>query len=55
VKEYLVKDRSIEGSRITTSSAGTTKPIDNGTDATAQARNRGVEVWFVPEGATVPK
>jgi OOP family OmpA-OmpF porin len=55
VKEYLVKDRSIEASRITTSSAGATKPVDNGTDAAAQGRNRRVEVWFVPEGATVPK
>lgn len=52
VKEYLVKDRSIEGSRITTRSA--TKPLDAGTDSAAQAHNRGVEVWFVPEGATVP-
>ncbi|HEY3155501.1 MAG TPA: outer membrane beta-barrel protein [Candidatus Eisenbacteria bacterium] len=55
VKEYLVKERSIEASRITTRSAAATKPVDNGTDAAAQARNRRVEVWFVPEGATVPK
>jgi len=54
VKEYLVKDRSIEGSRITTRSAEATKPLDTGTDSAAQARNRRVEVWFVPEGATVP-
>jgi len=55
VKEYLVKDRSIEASRITTRSAGSTKPLETGTDPAAQARNRRVEVWFVPEGATVPK
>ena len=55
VKEYLVKERSIEASRITTRSAGSTKPLETGTDPAAQARNRRVEVWFVPEGATVPK
>jgi len=55
VKEYLVRERGIEGSRITTSSAGTTKPVDTGTTSAAQSRNRRVEVWFVPEGATVPK
>jgi len=54
VKDYLVKERSIDGSRITTRSADATKPLDAGTDAAAQARNRRVEVWFVPEGATVP-
>ena len=54
VKEYLVKDRSIEGSRITTRSADATKPLDTGTDSAAQARNRRVEVWFVPEGAKMP-
>lgn len=55
VKEYLVKERSIDGSRISTRSADATKPLDNGTDAAAQARNRRVEVWFVPEGAEVPE
>ena len=55
VKDYLVKERGIDGSRITTSSAGTTKPVDTGATSAAQARNRRVEVWFVPEGATVPK
>ena len=54
VKDYLVKERSIDGSRITTRSAEATKPLDTGTDSAAQARNRRVEVWFVPEGATAP-
>ena len=54
VEDYLVGGRSIEASRITVRSAGLTKPLDTGTDAAAQARNRRVEVWFVPEGATVP-
>jgi len=55
VKDYLVRERSIDGSRITIRSLGATKPLDTGTDSAAQARNRRVEVWFVPEGATVPE
>jgi outer membrane protein OmpA-like peptidoglycan-associated protein len=51
VKDYLVNERSIEGSRIETRSA----PADTGADATAQAGNRRVEVWFMPEGAAEPK
>lgn len=53
VKDYLVRERSIDGSRITARSAGSSKPLDAGTDSAAQSRNRRVEVWFVPEGATV--
>jgi outer membrane protein OmpA-like peptidoglycan-associated protein len=55
VKDYLVRERGIEESRITTRSAGATRPLDTGTDAAARARNRRVEVIFVPEGATVPE
>jgi outer membrane protein OmpA-like peptidoglycan-associated protein len=55
VRDYLVQERSIEASRITTRSAGATKPLDPGTDAAGQSRNRRVEVWFVPEGATEPR
>jgi outer membrane protein OmpA-like peptidoglycan-associated protein len=55
VKAYLVKEKGIEESRITTRSAGATKPLDTGKDAAARARNRRVEVIFVPEGATVPE
>lgn len=51
VKDYLAKERSIDGSRVSTRSA----PLDTGADATAQAGNRRVEVWFVPEGAAEPK
>ncbi|PYQ21198.1 MAG: hypothetical protein DMF81_16150 [Acidobacteria bacterium] len=54
-KDYLVKEKGIEESRITTRSAGATKPLDTGTDAMARAKNRRVEVIFVPEGATVPE
>jgi len=55
VKDYLVKQRGIEESRITTRSAGATKPLDTGKDAMARAKNRRVELIFVPEGATVPE
>ncbi len=50
VKTYLVKERSIELSRVTVRAAGKTKPL--GTDA---AGNRRVEIWFVPEGAADPQ
>jgi outer membrane protein OmpA-like peptidoglycan-associated protein len=49
VQTYLVKERSIDGTRVTVRAAGSTKPV--GTDA---AGNRRVEIWFVPEGAKDP-
>ena len=55
VKSYLVKEKGIEESRITTRSAGATKPLDTGKDTAARAKNRRVEVVFVPEGASVPE
>jgi outer membrane protein OmpA-like peptidoglycan-associated protein len=55
VKSYLVKDRGIEESRITAKSAGATRPLDTGTSAAARAKNRRVELIFVPEGATAPE
>jgi outer membrane protein OmpA-like peptidoglycan-associated protein len=55
VKNYLVKDRGIEESRITAKSAGATRPLDTGTSAAARAKNRRVELIFVPEGATPPE
>ena len=54
VKSYLVKERGVEEARITARSAGASKPLDTGTSAVARAKNRRVEVIFVPEGATVP-
>lgn len=54
VKDYVVRERGIEASRITIRSVGANQPLDTGTDAAAQARNRRVVVWFVPEGARVP-
>ena len=50
VQNYLVKERSVDGSRVTVRAGGSTKPT--GTDA---ASNRRVEVWFVPEGAAEPR
>ena len=55
VKDYVVQERGIDASRITIRSVAATKPLDTGTDVAAQARNRRVEVWFVPEGAKVPE
>jgi outer membrane protein OmpA-like peptidoglycan-associated protein len=55
VKQYVVQERGIEVSRLTVRSAAATKPLDNGLDVAAQARNRRVEVWFVPEGAKEPE
>jgi outer membrane protein OmpA-like peptidoglycan-associated protein len=55
VKSYLVKDRGIEESRITAKSAGATRPLDTGTSAASRAKNRRVELIFVPEGATAPE
>jgi outer membrane protein OmpA-like peptidoglycan-associated protein/opacity protein-like surface antigen len=54
VKGYLTQ-AGVEDARITIKSAGSTKPLDTGGDVAAQARNRRVEVWFVPEGATAPE
>jgi len=55
VRTYLSTERNIETTRITVRSAGTSNPLDTGTDLSAQTRNRRVVVWFVPEGATVPE
>jgi outer membrane protein OmpA-like peptidoglycan-associated protein len=55
VKAYLVSERGVEESRISTRSAAATKPIDTGTTPQARAKNRRVEVIFLPEGAQVPE
>jgi outer membrane protein OmpA-like peptidoglycan-associated protein len=54
VSDYVVLERGIEVSRVTVRSAAASKPLDAGTDVDAQARNRRVEVWFVPQGAKDP-
>jgi outer membrane protein OmpA-like peptidoglycan-associated protein len=55
IKTYLVKERGIEEARISVRSAGATKPLATGTSVADRARNRSVEVVFVPEGATPPE
>lgn len=55
IRDYLVHERNVEGSRVETRSAGSTKMIATGSDAASQAQNRRVEVWFVPEGAQGPQ
>jgi hypothetical protein len=55
VKSYLVKERGVDGARVTAKSLGSTRPLDTGKSAAARAKNRRVDVIFVPEGATVPE
>jgi outer membrane protein OmpA-like peptidoglycan-associated protein len=55
VKAYLVTERGVDETRISTSSAAATKPIDTGTTAAARAKNRRVEVIFLAEGAKAPE
>jgi outer membrane protein OmpA-like peptidoglycan-associated protein len=55
IKDYLVKERGVEDARVSVRSAGASKPMDTGTSAAARAKNRRVEVVFVPEGAAVPE
>lgn len=50
VKTYLVRERNVDETRIQVRSSGSTKMLA----AAGDAQNRRVEVWFVPEGATVP-
>lgn len=55
IKDYLVKERGVEDARVSVRSAGSSKPMDTGTSAAARAKNRRVEVVFVPEGAAAPE
>jgi outer membrane protein OmpA-like peptidoglycan-associated protein len=55
IKTYLVKERGVDESRITAKSAAASKPLDNGASVAARAKNRRVEVVFVPEGASAPE
>lgn len=55
VKDYLVKQRGVDESRISVRSAGANQPADSGTTPQARAKNRRVQVLFVPEGANVPE
>jgi outer membrane protein OmpA-like peptidoglycan-associated protein len=55
IKDYLVKQQGIDEARISVKSVGSTKPLDTGKTPAARAKNRRVEVMFVPEGAVVPE
>ncbi len=55
IKSYLVKERGVDESRVSVRTAGATKLLDTGTSAPAHARNRRVDVIFVPEGASAPE
>jgi OOP family OmpA-OmpF porin len=55
VKAYLVKERGVDESRVTAKSAAAARPLDTGKTAAARAKNRRVDVVFVPEGATSPE
>ena len=54
MKAYLVTDRGVDEARVTARGAGADRPLDRGTSAAARARNRRVDVIFLPEGATAP-
>jgi outer membrane protein OmpA-like peptidoglycan-associated protein len=45
----------VDEARVSVRSAGAAKPLDSGPTAAARAKNRRVEVIFVPEGASVPE
>jgi outer membrane protein OmpA-like peptidoglycan-associated protein len=50
-KDYLVKEKGIDANRIVVRFFGTSRPHPSG----ERARNRRVELWFVPAGAEMPK
>lgn len=50
-KDYLVRERGVEESRISVRSAAATRPLDGGRSAVARSRNRRVEIIFLPPGA----
>jgi outer membrane protein OmpA-like peptidoglycan-associated protein len=54
VQDYLVEESGVDSGRIRVRSVGARRPLDSGDDDMAQARNRGCEVWFVPDGARDP-
>jgi hypothetical protein len=52
-KDYLVRERGIDAARVSVRGAAATQPLDRGTSAAARARNRRVEVVFVPADGNV--
>jgi OOP family OmpA-OmpF porin len=55
VKAYLVSERGIDESRISTRGRADAKPADTGTSKAAHAANRRVDVYFLAEGAIAPE
>lgn len=51
-KDYLVKEKKIDASRIEARSVGTTDPAVTAKSLAARKNNQRVEMVFVPEGAT---
>jgi outer membrane protein OmpA-like peptidoglycan-associated protein len=54
-KEYLVRDRGIDEARVSVRSAAATRPLGSGGSGLTRARNRRVEIIFLPPGATAPE
>lgn len=55
VKAYLVDERGVEESRVSVRGVGAGRPLDEGTSRDALAKNRRVEVIFLPAGASPPE
>jgi outer membrane protein OmpA-like peptidoglycan-associated protein len=55
VKAYLVTEGGADESRITTRSSGAENPLDTGRTAQARAKNRRVDIIFLPAGAKLPE
>ena len=50
-----MKQGGVEESRVTVRSAGATKPLDTGRSAQARAKNRRVDIVYLPAGAVLPE
>ena len=55
VKAYLVDERGVEDSRVSVRGAGSGRAVDSGASKDALAKNRRVEVIFLPAGARPPE
>jgi len=55
VKAYLVSEGGADETRITTRSSGATEPLDTGKTSSARAKNRRVDIIFLPAGAKLPE
>jgi hypothetical protein len=55
VKAYLVDERGVDETRVSVRGSGASRPLDPGASQDALAKNRRVEVIFLPAGATPPE